>query len=89
MVLSRNQVFIILCMLAAGPFLVNNGLWVANSGTAIGTVWFRGHTMQLQSISSHPVIRFSAVSNPQSAKDSILKKPFFRIPAEINKPVAQ
>lgn len=65
MVLSRTQVFLILCLLAAGPFLIRNGIWVANSKTTQGIVWFKGHTMELQSISSHPVIRFS------NGKDSI------------------
>ena len=45
-------------MILVGPFVIHKIIWLSNSRQTTGIVWFTGHTLEVQSISSHPVIRF-------------------------------
>jgi len=58
MVLSRNQFFLIFSIIFLGPFLIQKIIWIAKSRETMGQMWFMGHTLEVQSISDHPVIRF-------------------------------
>ncbi|HTF30000.1 MAG TPA: DUF3592 domain-containing protein [Flavitalea sp.] len=58
MTLSRYQIFFILVLIFVSPFFIQKALWIANSKKTNGIMWFKGHSMELQSISSHAVIVF-------------------------------
>ena len=58
MTLSRYQIFFILMLIFVAPFFIHKALWIANSKRTTGKMWFKGYTMELQSISSHAVILF-------------------------------
>ena len=66
MTLSRYQIFFILVLIFVAPFFIHKAIWLANSKKTTGVMWFKGHTMELQSISSHAVIVFKA------GRDSII-----------------
>lgn len=60
MIISRNQFFLLLFIIFIGPFIFYNIMWIATSMQTTGIMQFKGHTLELQGISSHPVIRFKA-----------------------------
>lgn len=66
MLLSRNQFFLVLAVLAHVALYMPRILWINHSERTFGLVWFMGHTLELNgSISGHLVILF------QAGKDSV------------------
>ena len=66
MIISRPLIFLFLFLVFVTPFFIQKAVWLMNSKRTNGRMWFRGHSMELQSISSHAVIVF------KTGKDSII-----------------
>jgi hypothetical protein len=60
MTLTRTQFFVLIFLLFIAPFYFYKCFWLARSSKAVGQLKFIGHTLELQGISSHPVILFKA-----------------------------
>lgn len=58
MILSRNQFILVLLLVFVGPFILYRVNWIIHGEHTTGIMWFEGHSMEPQSISSYPVIRF-------------------------------
>jgi hypothetical protein len=59
MLISRARFFVFLFFFLPGPFVGQKLIWLVRSGSATGSVYFMGHTLNNDgSISSHQVIIF-------------------------------
>ncbi|HZE86379.1 MAG TPA: hypothetical protein VE035_18795 [Puia sp.] len=58
MLLNRNLFLLLLFAVIIGPFVAYKLVWIARSQQTTGVMCFEGHTLELQGISSHPVILF-------------------------------
>ena len=58
MILSRSQFIVVLLLIFIGPLILYKVNWIGQARHSTGVMWYEGHTLDPQGITSYPVILF-------------------------------